>query len=165
MLIVIAGMVACEAPAPKETIDMDEVRSEIQSMEDAYAEAANANDAEAIAAYFADDAVRLPPNQPMIKGKEDIIANLKENVADDDGGTIKFEIVDLYAAGDYAVEIGSWVSTDTAGTETTGKYMSLFEKQEDGQYKCIRDIWNANEKYDNSEDSDEEAEAEDEGEE
>ena len=153
MLFLVVGLLSCEAPAPENTIDMDEVRSEIQALEDAYEKAANANDAEAVVEYFSDDAHRLPPNGPMIKGKEAILANMKEG--EDDGSTLKLEVVEVFADGDLAVEVGKWTSVDSSGMEATGKYISVFEKR-DGKYLCIRDIWNADKKDD--QESDDEAE-------
>ena len=57
---------------------------------------------------------------------------------------VVFEVVDVFAGGNIAVEIGRTFTTDEDGNEReTGKYMSLFEKR-DGKYICIRDAYNAN---------------------
>ena len=60
-------------------------------------------------------------------------------------------VKELFAAGDYVVEICSSVTTNPAGEKvSSGKYMSLFEKRGDN-YVAIRDIWNADKKNDDDE--------------
>ncbi len=155
-LFVLLIVSACQTPqAETEELDMDAIRAEIQAMEDAYAVAANAKDAEAEVAYYADDANSLTPNKPTLVGKAAILANTKEQMAKDttEGGSIRFEIVDLYASGDLVVEVGKSISTDADNNETTGKYVSIFEKR-DGKYICIRDIYNRDQKDDDNDDDD-----------
>ena len=126
----------------EETIDMDALRAELQGMEDAYAKAQIAKDADAVVVYYADDASSLPPNKPTAVGKAAILALNKEQIAaDTSGGTVRFEVVDVFAEGNLAVEVGRSISTDADGTESTGKYISVFEKR-NGKWICIRDIYN-----------------------
>lgn len=139
------GFVSCESADhhdhDEETIDMDALRSELQGMEDAYAKAQNAKDAAAVVMYYADDAVSLGPNKPAAKGKSAILADTKEQMAaDTTSGTIRFEVVDVFAQGNLAVEVGRSITKDAMGKESTGKYISVFEKR-DGKWICIRDSY------------------------
>ncbi len=146
---------SCTAPIVEETpaIDLDQVKAELQAMEDAYAAAENANDADAVVHYYADDAVNLPNNQPPAVGKAAILERIKADLAaDTSSSTMVFEVQNVWAAGDLAVEVGSSTSTDAAGNVTTGKYISVFEKR-DGKYVCVRDIWN-NDAPDDDDDGD-----------
>lgn len=149
---------SCETPAPE--VDMEAVKAEIQALEDAFAAAAKAKDPEAQAAYFADDATSLPPGEPPVVGKAAILERMKNNMAQDttDSGSLSLELVDVFAEGDLAVEVGKWTYTETDGDVNTGKYISVFEKR-DGKYVCIRDIWNSDSKGDDDEDEDEVEEA------
>ena len=134
----------------EEAIDMDALRAELQGMEDAYAKAQIAKDGDAVVVYYADDASSLPPNKPTAVGKAAILALTNEQIAaDTSGGTIRFEVIDVFADGNLAVEVGRSISTDADGTESTGKYISVFEKR-DGKWICIRDIFN-NDAPDNAE--------------
>lgn len=156
MLVAISGLflASCTPPPPEDTsLDLDQIRAEIQALEDAYAAAETANDAEAIVAYYADDAISLPHEEPPVVGKAAILARLQEQMAADttEGGSIRFEVVDVFAAGDLAVEVGAWISTSPSGEEEKGKFLSVFEKR-DGKYVCIRDIWNEDEDDDEDED-------------
>ncbi len=155
LLFALTTIFSCQAPATETAIDMDAVRAEIQAMEDAFAAASNARDAEAQVAYYADDANSLVPDMPTLVGKEAILARAKAEMAEnpDQKGNISFEIIDLYAAGDIAVEVGKWTYTPEGGEASTGKFMSLFEKR-DGKYICIRDIFNSDAKDKDNDDDD-----------
>ena len=140
-----------EAPA---AIDMDALKAEIQAMEDAYAAAENAKDADAISDYYAEDAQSMPHGEPTVVGKASIIERMKSGFEKegDKGETIRFEVVDVFAAGDLVVEVGRSVTTLPSGEQETGIYMSLFEKR-DGKYVCIRDMWNSDADDDDGEDN------------
>ncbi len=122
-------------------VDMEQVRTEIQAMEDAYAAGEKVKDADAVANYYSDDAVSYGQYQEPAVGKAAITAKIAKNIASDTtGGYSEYKIVDLYAEGGMVVEIGSWTRFDSSGKELEhGNYMSYFEKR-DGSYKCVRDM-------------------------
>ncbi|MDN3643014.1 DUF4440 domain-containing protein [Lutimonas halocynthiae] len=125
----------------KEVIDMAKVQVEIQAMEDAFAAGEKAKDADAVAAYYADDAISYTRNKQPLSGKKAIRDNIANNIAKDTTETYNvYKVVDLFAEGNIAVEIGSWTEFDASGKETeNGNYMSFFEKR-DGKYICVRDM-------------------------
>lgn len=140
--------IACKsAPVEAPALDLAQIRTEIQAMEDAYALAQNAGDVAAIMAYYASDAISLPNEKPVASGSEAIMNYLKEDIAANmTKQTSTFEVVDLFADGRYVVETGKSTNRDSTGAiGSTGKYMSLFEKRE-GKYVCIRDIFNTDAK-------------------
>ena len=132
---------ACATTEKEEVIDMEKLRIEIQSMEDAYAAGEKAKDANAVAAYYSDDAISYSRNlQPLI-GKAAIRDNIATNIEKDTTENYNvYKIVDLFAEGNTAVEIGSWTEFDSSGNEQeNGNYMSYFQKR-DGKYICVRDM-------------------------
>lgn len=143
LLIGAVSFTACNAPVEKETpaIDMEALKTEIQAMEDAFAAGEKAKDANAVAAYYADDAVSYGRDEMPKVGKAVIKKDIEDGLAADTSGSYNvYKVVDLYAAGDIAVEIGSWTKMDASGTQiATGHYMSYFEKR-DGKYICVRDM-------------------------
>ena len=146
LAFVTLGFVACTAEVvnddAEETVDLDAIRTEIQTLEDAYAKAQMAKDADGVVAYYSDDAVSLPSEEPALVGKTAILAHTKTEMAEDTvGGTVKYTVVDVFASGNLAVEVGKGVTTRPDGSKTTGKYVSVFEKR-DGKWVCIRDIYN-----------------------
>ncbi|MCE7924485.1 MAG: nuclear transport factor 2 family protein [Haliscomenobacteraceae bacterium CHB4] len=136
-----------QAPPPPAAPDLAKIRTEIQAMENAYAEAWNARNAAAVMAYYADDAVSLANNSPILTGKEAIMNDLKKQFESDTTKmTASFEVLDIFAAGDLVVETGkSTFKVASGSVALTGKYMSLFEKR-DGKYVCIRDCYNNDKK-------------------
>ncbi len=145
------------AAEPVAEMDMDAIRAEIQAMEDAYAEAQNAGDIEGILVYYADDAVNMPEDMPIVEGKEAIRKRLTEQYEQnkDNGGSISFKVESIMADGDLLVEAGSSTYTSAEGEVSTGKYVSVFEKR-DGKYVCVRDIWNEDSDEDDDDDENEE---------
>lgn len=143
LIISAALLFAACTPATTETtaVDMDQLKVEIQAMEDAFAAGEKAKDVDAVAAYYADDATSFNRNEPPSVGKAAIKEKIAKNIAEDSTGSYNvYKIVDLYAEGNSATEIGSWTKFDAAGTQTeNGFYMSYFQKR-DGKYLCVRDM-------------------------
>ncbi len=134
---------SCTTPPAEPTVDLESVKTEITAMEAAFTTASNAKDVDALMAYYADDAHSMSPNKPTLIGKEAIKADVMAEMAKDTTATTStMAVTDLWAAGNIAVETGTWTVTNESGEVVDkGKYMSLFENRE-GKYVCIRDIWN-----------------------
>jgi uncharacterized protein (TIGR02246 family) len=133
---------ACTEPAKEAApIDMAALKTEIQAKEDAFAAAEKAKDADAVAAYYSDDAVSYSRNQEPVSGKAAIKESIAKRIASDTtGNQSTYQVVDLFADGDMLVEIGSFSTKNPAGQETDkGHYLSVFQKR-DGKYVCVRDM-------------------------
>ena len=134
---------ACNAPEKEVAValDMEKITTEIQAMEDGYAAGEKAKDADAVAAYYSDDAVSYSRNKQPIVGRKAIRESIAMNIAKDTTENYSvYKVVDLFADGNTAVEIGSWTDFDDSGKELeNGYYMSYFEKR-DGKYICVRDM-------------------------
>lgn len=123
--------------------DPAQLKKEIQEQETAWSNADNARDVNAVAAFYADDAVSLASDQPMLVGnaaiKKDIGASLAKRPK---GAKISYDVMDAYGCDNYATEVGKTTRMDSTGKVTsTGKYMAIWEKR-DGKWICIRDIGN-----------------------
>jgi len=133
---------ACST-ASKETkaLDLEKVKPEIQAMEDAFAAAEKAKDAEKVAAYYSDDAISYSRNKEPQSGKAAIKESIAKGLASDTTGNYNvYKVVDLFGEGNMLVEIGSWTEMSPAGAEVgKGHYMSYFQKK-DGKYVCVRDM-------------------------
>ncbi len=132
---------ACATTEKEEPLDMGKIKIEIQAMEDAFAAGEKAKDADAVAAYYSDDAISYTRNKQPLSGKSVIRDNIASNIAKDTTENYNvYKIVDLFAEGNSVVEIGSWTEFDSSGKETgNGNYMSFFQKR-DGKYICVRDM-------------------------
>lgn len=138
IVLVMLLVSSCQPAKP----DLAQIRTEIQALEDSFANGINAKDADAVISYYATDAVSLESDAPAVKGQAAILEMIKRNIASDTLNlVVSFEIVDLFAAGDLVTEIGKAIYKDSSGNIVkTGKYVSLFEKR-NGKYVCIRDIY------------------------
>jgi uncharacterized protein (TIGR02246 family) len=125
------------------TPDMASIKTEIQALEMAWSNADNARDANAVAAFYANDAVSMENNKPMVIGKAAILKNIEEYLAKKPkGATTTYEVMDVFGNENTVTEIGKTIRKDAAGNPTTtGKYMAVWEKR-DGKYICVRDISN-----------------------
>ena len=132
---------ACSTPKKAETLDMEKIKVEIQAMEDAYAAGEKAKDADAVVVYYSEDAINYSRNMEPSSGRAAIREKTANNMAKDTlGNYVVYKIVDLFAEGNIAVEIGSWTQFDSSDKEIGhGNYMSYFEKR-DGKYVCVRDM-------------------------
>jgi len=148
--------VSCGAPAVKKdastedttvvavaTPDMAAIKAEIQALETSWANADNARDANAIAAFYSDDAISLSNNKPMLSGKAAILKDIEQSIATRvKGSTVSYDVQDVFGCENSVTEVGLSTFKDASGKViSTGKYMAVWEKR-DGKYVCVRDIYN-----------------------
>ena len=160
VFIALCGIaIGCNAPAEDKTTatatttgtdslavakpDMAKLKMEIQALETSWAAADNARDTNALAAFYADDAISLSNNEPMQKGKVEILNGIKKGLAKRAKGTVvTYDVMEVFGDEHNPTEIGTTTVKDAAGkTINTGKYMAIWEKR-NGKYTCIRDIYN-----------------------
>jgi len=119
------------------------LKAEIQEQETAWANADNARDVSALAAFYSDDAVSMANNAPMLVGGAAIRKDLEVSMAKrPKGATTSYDVIDVFGSGNYVTETGKVTRKDSTGKMlSTGKYMAIWEKR-DGKWICIRDIGN-----------------------
>lgn len=117
----------------------------IRAITPRFVEAYNRKDAAAAVKDYAADAKVLPPNMPMVSGKEAIQAFWK--FAMDMGASVSLEAAELAMDGGLACERGVITITMQPGTPqektTKGKYVTVMRRQSDGSWKLVLDIWNS----------------------
>lgn len=137
-------LVASLAMAGKTTTDEEAIRKQ----DTAWSAAAQSKDVEKTISFYADDASVLPAGSPKATGKEQIRAVwthlLTELKADLSFGPAKIEVA---KAGDMAYDIGTYELKvkDAQGNPMTeiGKFVVVWKKQPDKQWKVVADIFNA----------------------
>lgn len=98
--------------------------------------------AEGYASFMTEDVVWLPPNAPIVVGREAVMAGQAPMRAQSDF-SLHFDAarVEVSAGGDLACGIGTYeISyTDPEGVlvHDIGKFMDVWRKQPDGSWKCI----------------------------
>jgi ketosteroid isomerase-like protein len=136
-------LTSCQPAKP----DLAQIRTEIQALENGYADGLNAKDANAVIAYSADDAISMANNQPAVSGHDALLQMIQQDIDSDTiNAVVSFETVDVFAGGEFVTETGKGISKDSDGNVLkTSKYMAIFEKR-NGKYICIRDIYNEDKK-------------------
>ena len=145
------------APQPEEKAE--QMEKEVPSTEadvaaiksvviDKWAAAMGAEDVDALMTLYIDEAVSMDPGEPAHVGHRAIRTKFERDL-----GSNAFEIVstldDVLVSGDYAVVRGS--DNDTLSPKGGGepsklnsKWMILAERQADGTWKILWEIWNRN---------------------
>ena len=107
--------------------------SAIQAIADAYVKASLKGDAKAIAALYTEDAVEMPPNAPMVKGRAAIEQYyVKQFVSGMKLTTFSLKHIETHASGDVGYDVGTYQQDMTppkaASVSETGKYTVILKR-------------------------------------
>jgi ketosteroid isomerase-like protein len=128
--------------------DTSELKKKIQEMNDKAAEMMVANDESGMWANYTDDVISMPSYEPMMKGINACKESYKKmNESGMKMTAFKSVVTDIIDAGDYVVDIGTYkISMTVPGMDMPwddhGKYMTIWEKQDDGSLKIKVETWN-----------------------
>jgi ketosteroid isomerase-like protein len=113
-----------------------------------WAKAAQSGQVDAWVAFYAEDALVLPPNETMVSNKNDARKPVGELLALP-GLSITWHPtrIEVARSGDVAYLIGAYELSFNGvnGSPVTdrGKLVEVWKKQSDGSWKCIVDTWNS----------------------
>jgi len=148
--VILLGVGACQpaetepaATAPTESTEAD--LAALRELVRNYDDYANSDDLGSLVALFADDAVRMPPDQPAIQGRE-AIRSQSEAFSAENTGELSSTVEDVRVSGDWGFVRISYTesSTPRAGGETTttvGKWILICERQADGSWQITNEMW------------------------
>lgn len=137
---------ACQTQAPPDTRAADE--SALKEADAQWSNAAGTRDVDKTVAFYADDAIVLPPNGPIVTKKE-AIRNAWKDMITPAGSAISWKAtkVEVARSGELGYLSGTYEFTmnDANGkpVEDRGKFVEVWKKQTDGAWKCVSDIWNS----------------------
>lgn len=118
----------------------DAITAAIQTFSGAF----ERGDAAAVAAWYTPDATLLPPDNPMMKGR-DAIQAFWQGAMGTGVREAKLETLEVETRGDLAYEVGRFEMVvrpqDGEQTEMTGKYVVVWKLEGDG-WRMHVDIWN-----------------------
>lgn len=121
----------------------------IRSADSAFMAAANAGDAEGMAAVYAEDGAVLAPNLPPQRGRNAVKAFWGGFL---DAYTVRFEVASdtIEGRGDLAYNQGHYRFTavpkakGVPGVADEGKFLEVLKKQPDGSWKYLVDMYSSN---------------------
>lgn len=138
----LASAPAAQAPAAT----APNIDAALRGVADAYVKATLAADAKAIADLYTDDAVEMPPNMPVVKGRAAIQKYYEKQFAA--GKLARFSIthLDSRAMGDAGYDVGTYQQSMTpagaAAMEDSGKYTVILRRT-GGRWKVAYAIYNS----------------------
>jgi len=126
-----AAILLCTSTASAQTSPLLETARQ-------YNAAAKARDAAKLASFYAEDAMMLPPGEPIIKGRLAIEAAFKESLA----GTLETAGTPAVseASGDLGYVMGTWRIMASDRSVRYGNYLEVW-KRISGEWKIILDTW------------------------
>ncbi|MCB0108219.1 MAG: nuclear transport factor 2 family protein [Caldilineaceae bacterium] len=138
------------APVAAPETDVNEVTEAVNAIWREYEASLLADDAERWIALWADDGVRLPPNAPVVEGKEAIFAGISSRMETIQYTAFVITPEELTVNGYIAISRGVYEGTFVAKAggdpmQVDGKFMTFLRQQPDGTWKIYRDIFNSNE--------------------
>lgn len=98
--------------------------------------------------FYVDDAVSMPSYTPMMIGRDAMLKSAKED-QDDNVKWLSFDLNTKYIweSGNFVIEIGTYkyameIAMMPEPFEDVGKYMTVYEVQDNGSLKIKADTWN-----------------------
>ncbi|HTO75251.1 MAG TPA: SgcJ/EcaC family oxidoreductase [Thermoanaerobaculia bacterium] len=146
--IAFATLVAALVPASAGASDTSAAaKSEVMRRSAEWSAAAQARDVEKVVAFWADDAVVLPPGGPAISGKAAIRDYVVKSFQTPGFGiSWKAESAVVSGSGDLAWARESnrvtFTGPDGKPIAVDGKAITVWRKGKDGIWRCVADIWN-----------------------
>ena len=122
------------------------VRDSIETANAAFVKAYNAKDAAAVAAMYDEEAAVLPSNDLRVDGRANIQKFWQGGI--DYGFTaLTLSTTEAQSTGEWAYEVGNYTAKypDKSGKmlDDIGKYVVIWKKSADGNWRLYRDIWNS----------------------
>jgi ketosteroid isomerase-like protein len=131
----------CAPATPAAPTFTDQDRAAITAAEAAMVTAGNAKDWAAWASHYVAEAVLMPPNEPEVSGAAAIQAYFT-GFPPMSGLSLTTGRVD--GAGDWAWVHGAYALTVEGAGPDSGKYLEVWQRQADGSWKIVRDMFSSN---------------------
>lgn len=135
---------ACSGPAPEEFTTKD--AGAIRQQSDAFVAAFNAKENAKVLDLYADNSVFMPPNEPIIRGREALTHFYDDLFQKRGASSLKFEIAEVSGHGPLAYQSGTYEmalnpATGPAGRDR-GKYLFILRRMGTG-WKYEYTMWNS----------------------
>ena len=120
----------------------------LRDLDTEWSAAAGAKNLDKTVSYYAEGALVMPPNAPAATTK-DAIRQMWKELIESPGAAISWKTtkVEIARSGELAYSSGTYEFTmnDASGKPVPdhGKYLEVWKKQPDGDWKVVADIWNS----------------------
>src|SRR2546428_3650807 len=124
----------------------DADKAAIRSASQKYVETANAQNVDGWLQLVSDNAVFMPLNHAPVEGRKAIGDWLNATIKSLGATKLSVTPADIDGRGDVAFVRGAYSTTLNGAVTGTGNYMEVWQKEPDGAWRIIRDVWNTNTK-------------------
>ena len=136
-------IISCEL---KSTFDINKARVHIDKQNKKYMEFYNNGDASGVTELHTNDALVMPPNIDMVKGKISIKKTISDGISA--GATdLAFTTINMYGNEEFVTEVGRYsLNVKNEGEivmSDSGKYVVLWEQVSNNNWLMKADIWNS----------------------
>jgi uncharacterized protein (TIGR02246 family) len=125
---------------------MDDEAAVRQAMDQLFA-TYNSGDLAGHIALFSHDSIELPPNQPLVTGRDNIHQRKISSMQRADA-VLNARIDELIVSGDWAIVrmtgTGKITLRDGTVIDPNDKAILIWNRQDDNSWKLTHDIWNSN---------------------
>ncbi len=145
--VVVLALSGCSGSEYSAQPEASASKMQLGQMNRDFAAALNAKDAKAAAAAYTEDAVLIPPEEPLVRGREAIQEYWRGAIELGGVRDVSVETMDALSSGSLGYETGSFELTvngpDGEAVIHRGRYIELLRRDPDGRWLSTHGIWNA----------------------
>jgi ketosteroid isomerase-like protein len=140
-LLALTGIFVLASSGCTRSANVEQERTALMAADKAWSE--SVKDVDKFASFVASDANFYPPGMPVVKGQAAVRDTFKQ-LSSVPGFELQWSVgkAEIGAAGDVGYTTGTYQLSQAGGSEQ-GKYVTVWKKQADGQWKVVEDIFNA----------------------
>lgn len=140
--------VGAEQPQRATPVDSAALAKALMKLDDDWSAAAATRDASKVSAFYAEDAIAYPPNEPVAIGRSAAEKVWAAYFAEPTFAiSWKSDHAEVAQNGDMGFTSGayqcSFTGPDGKEVREIGKFLCVWKKQKDGSWKAVHDMWNA----------------------
>ena len=149
LLLLIMSAILTTSCGPSAAVDSRAAdAAAIQRLDEQWSATAARNDVEGTVAFYADDAVLLPPNAPIATDQKSIRQSWAALLGPNTAVSWEVSKAEVAKSGELGYLYGTYdlsIKDPKGGppVHDTGKAVEILKKQADGKWKCIVDTYNS----------------------